>query len=74
MMAPRRHRHARTFQERKNVLEWFDDVRLIKQYLDRAGVFFVTDLERVIISISTLRIDAISTELKIRMVLPFLTP
>ena len=55
-------------------MEWFDDMWLIKQCLDRAGFFPVADLERDDISISTLRIDALSAELKIRPALPFLNP
>ncbi len=37
-------RRLRTFQERKNVLELYDDRELIKRYrLDHQGILFVTD-------------------------------
>lgn len=73
MMALRRQRRARIFQERKNVFELFDDAELIKRYrLDRAGIIFVSDLVRDIISPLTLRSNAISAELKVVLTLRFL--
>ena len=52
-MAMRRQRRAQTFQERKNVLEMFDDVQLIKHYraVDRrAGIIFVTNFKILLFS------------------------
>ncbi|XP_062849608.1 putative nuclease HARBI1 [Trichomycterus rosablanca] len=72
-MALRRQRRVRTFQERKNVFEMFDDFQLIKRYrLDRAGIIFVTDLVRDVISPSTTRSNAIPAELKVVLMLRFL--
>ncbi len=48
-------RRLRTFQERKNVLELYDDRELIKRYrLDHQGILFVTDLVRNSITPQTL--------------------
>ncbi len=51
----------------------FDDEQLIKRYrLDRAGIIFVSDLVRDVISPVTLHSNAFSVELKIVMTLRFL--
>lgn len=72
-MALRRQTRARSFQERKNVLEIFDDSQLVRRYrMDRAGIIFVTDLVRNVITPSTSQSNAISAELKTVMMLRFL--
>ncbi len=72
-MALRRQRRAQIFQERKKVLEMFDNEQLIKRYrLDRAGIIFVSDLVRDVILPVTLRSNAFSVELKVAMTLCFL--
>lgn len=64
VMALKRQIHVRIFQERKNVFKLFDDEQLMKQYrLDRAGIIFVSDLVRDVISPLTLRSNAFSVEL-----------
>uniref|UniRef100_A0A671USV5 Nuclease HARBI1 n=1 Tax=Sparus aurata TaxID=8175 RepID=A0A671USV5_SPAAU len=72
-MALRRERRARTFRERKDVLALFDDEQLIKWYrLDRAGIIFVTDLIRGVISSATSRSRAFTAELKVITMLRYL--
>lgn len=69
----RRQRRVWTVRERKNVFEIFDDTQLIKRYwMDRAGIIFVTDLVRDVISPSISGSNAISAELKEAMTLRFL--
>ncbi len=66
-------RRLRTFQERKNVLELYDDRELIKRYrLDHQGILFVTDLVRNSITPQTIRNNALTAELKVIMTLRFL--
>ncbi|XP_044049156.1 putative nuclease HARBI1 [Siniperca chuatsi] len=66
-------RHAQIFQERKNVFELFDNAQLIKRYhVDRAGIIFVSELVRDVISPLTLRSNVFSAELKVVMTLCFL--
>ncbi len=65
-------RRLRTFQERKNVLELYDDRELIKRYrLDHQGILFVIDLVRNSITSQTLRNNALTAELKVIMTLHF---
>ncbi len=65
-------RRLRTFQERKNVLELYDDRELIKRYrLDHQGILFVIDLVRNSITSQTLRNNALTAELKVIMTLRF---
>ncbi len=65
-------RRLRTFQERKNVLELYDDRELIKRYrLDHQGILFVIDLVRNSITSQTLRNNALTAELKVIMTLAF---
>ncbi len=62
-----------TFQERKNVLELYDDRELIKRYrFDHQGILFVTDLVRNSLTPQTLRNNALTAELKVIMTLRFL--
>ncbi len=59
-------RRLRTFQERKNVLELYDDRELIKRYrLDHQRYSFCYD--RNSITPQTLRNNALTAELKVIM-------
>lgn len=74
MTALNRQRHAQIFQEKKIVLEIFNNEQLIKRYrLDRASIIFVSDLVRDVISPVILRSNAFSVELEVVMTLRFLT-
>lgn len=54
-MAKRQERRVRTFRERKDVLALFDEQHIKRYCVDRAGIIFVTDLIRDIISPATSR-------------------
>ncbi|KAK4294822.1 hypothetical protein Pmani_032580 [Petrolisthes manimaculis] len=64
---------VRTFRPRRNVLDELGDTKLIKRYrLDRAGIFFVTEMLRGALVSPTSRSMAISPEIKVVITLRYL--
>ena len=70
---PPRRRLVRNFRERRNVLDDLSDAELIKRYrLDHAGIMFVTDLMRNVLTSPTARNKPIPPELKVVATLRYL--
>ena len=66
-------RQPRVFRDRKDVLIELSDRELIKRYrLDRAGIVFVTDLVRELLSRPTLTNKALTPEMKVLITLRYL--
>lgn len=66
-------RQPRNFRERKDIINELSDEELIKRYrLDRAGVIFVTDLVRPVLTNPTVTNKALTPEMKMLITLRYL--
>ena len=73
IMAEQQQPQRPNFSPRKDPLEMYDDRELIRRYrMDRAGILFVTDLIRDVITSPTSRNKSISAEMKVILTLRYL--
>ena len=71
-MAEQQQPQPQNFSPRKDPLEMYDDRELIRYRMDIAGILFVTDLIRDVITSPTLRNKSIYAELKVILTLRLL--
>ncbi|XP_063881593.1 putative nuclease HARBI1 [Scylla paramamosain] len=70
---PQQHRRHRTFRERRDVLQEYNDHQLIERFrLDRASILYLTDLVRGALRSPTARNKALSPKMKVAITLRYL--